>query len=154
MGVVPTKMGFAIRVLNEKLEIARMTNDNEVTSYVGRDTMLIEPTDQNTYIIQGIDSNFSKVQAAMVLHEAIGWSVKPLNFLGNRDKGKSNLKVCANEPPVDFDFKVGTDWIKIVKNIPWKERRTTVWEKNGQRNEPSWYPLRKVRMLPRVMAGM
>jgi len=128
-GVVPTRLGLAIRVLKTNTEQARLALNPELVNLVGQSTMLCATTDANKYLVKGLDNGISQREVAQLFLDTIAWSVKPLNPTKGADKKRPDYIVCADRPPTSSDICLGKDWIKITQWIPPQAKRTSAWDR-------------------------
>jgi hypothetical protein len=85
-GVAPTRLGFAIRTLKANTEQARLALNPELVNLVGQETMLCTNSDDNKYLVKGLDNGISQREVAQLFLDTIKWSVKPLNPTKGIDK--------------------------------------------------------------------
>ena len=120
-----------------------MALNPEMTDLVGKDTMLCDNSNDNKYLIKGLDNGTSQREVAQTLLNTINWSVKPLNPTKGLDKRRPDYIVCANTPPQPRTFAWTTNGSKLQNgfrprlNAPTPGtggKRNTVWHQSSGTN--------------------
>lgn len=131
-GLVPTRLGYAIRVRDDPKTSAQVKSlvDPHLAKSVGEELMTMAPEQGVKYIIKNVDSHLNFCELTNILSENFQWKVRPERVLkGAPRAGFHNVLLTSRTHPPVLDGCIQGAFFKIVEFVPPAVARKSPWDR-------------------------